>query len=322
MIFPRVMVGLTIASLVAGGPGWSAHPPDPAPPTADQTDEIVIVGRRPPRCHPRPGDPQDAVDLRAAASGRRQTIRIDPATGQYALVEDDYPETGPEVWQRAAQHMDQFVFRTPANGDPICIGVRTRSMVGEAQLRRAFAARPYWGKYMLLSVYLATRDAGPVAMWIAAGAKDPRPRGEGDITRDIVAGGPKPVPIGANESWRQVNLLVGPIPCMAAQISYGVQIQGRGSVWLAKPHFVEVPEDKLSPSMKARLHGAAMLRSDPICAHYLKRERLYVRRDVDMVGLPSDADLYPGLVLYRRTDGDRFELIPYRDGFAPGVVEF
>jgi len=321
MAFARqVMVCLVAASLVAGERGWSAPPPELTP-QADQPDEIVIVGR-PPRCHPRPGDPQDQVDLRAAAAGHRQTIRLDPATGGYALVADDYPETGPDVWQRAGMHIDRFVFRTPTNGDPICIGVRARSMVGEAQLRRAFAARPYWGKYMLLSVYLATRDAGPVAMWVAAGAKDPRPRTEADITRDIVAGGPKPIAITGNQSWRQVNLLIGPIPCMAAQVSYGVQIAGGGNVWLAKPHFVEVPEDKLSPSMKARLHGPAMLRSDPICAHYLQGKRLFVRRDADMVGLASDADLYPGLALYRQTESGQYEPIPYNEGFAPGVVEF
>lgn len=284
---------------------------------ANGEPEIVVHGY-PPRCHPRPGDPQDAVEMSAAASGHRQVIRIEPANERYALVPDDYPSTGPEEWQRAAIRMDHFVFRVPTNGDPICIGTRTPYASGEAQLRRAFAAKPYWGKYMVLSAFVATRNAVRVDMWIAAGAKDPRPRLESEIGRDIVAGGFKRVPIIGNYSWQQVNFLLGPIPCMASQISYGVELQGGGNVWLAKPSFVEVPEDKLSPSMKLLPHGEAMLRSDPICGHYLRKERLYVRSGGTFAALPTDADLYPQRVLYR-WKGGQYQLIDYP---KPGLIEF
>ena len=298
-------------------------------------DDVVVVGHRPPRCRPHQGDPQDAVDLSAATDGHPQTIRVNAATGKLALVPDDYPETGPLIWQRAAQRMDQYVFRTPSGGDTVCIGARGSHVPGEAQLRRAFAAQRYWGKYMLLSALVAARDAGRIDMWIAAGARNPRPVDSKDIGRDVVAGGFKPVPITGNYTWRQVNFLIGPIPCLAAQISYGVQLQGGGDVWVSKPAFVEVPEDRLSPSMKRRPHGAAMLESDPVCRYFREGRPLWERHGNEYRIAGRDA-VVPSNLLFDRHD-DPFGNDPAgADGTsrgeytylsreritAPGLIEF
>lgn len=328
----------SISALALLGVSIAAKQPQSSEPQyAETSADIVVVGHRPPRCRPRAGDPQNAVDMSAANSGHSQMIRQDQMTGQYALVADDYPETGPEVWQRAGRRMDKFLFRTPSAGDTVCIGARDSQVSGEAQLRRAFAAKPYWGKYMVLSAFVAARDAGRVDMWIAGGAYDPRPQSDSTIGRDVVAGGFRQVPITGNYTWRQVNLLVGPIPCMAAQISYGVQLEGGGDVWLAKSAFVEVPEDRLSPSMQQQPHGAALLEHNPICQHYRQGRRLWAYdRKKRKVRLAGEGDVVPNQALFDKVDdhfddgspgtyqsgGENFRPIPQSAKIALGVVEF
>jgi hypothetical protein len=285
-------------------------------------DDIVVVGV-PPRCRPRSGDPQDLVDVSSSTiAGRgQQTIQRDPASGGYALVADNFPITGPFIWQRAGTRIRDYTFRVTSDGEPICIGAHHRFVRGLGQLRRAFDAKPFWGKYLLLTASVSARRAGRVDMWIAAGATDPRPRSDKDIGRDIVAGGFKHVPITGDYQWRQVNFLIGPIPCMATAISYGVQLQGGGDVWLANPHIIEVPEHKLSPSMRKDRHGDKMLRDDPICRHQLGKERLWTMRGSLPVQVGDDTPLHPGLALLTK-DENGYEPVRYDRAFPLGLIEF
>lgn len=322
MVFKRL---LSAALMLAGGacPSAAQNATDEVVPAASRaSDDIVVVGVAP-RCRERSGDPQDAVDVSSALiDGRlQQTIRQDPASGRYALTPDDFSISSPLVWQRAGTHIRNFIFRTPIDAEPICIGARKQFVSGIGQLRRAFDAKPFWGKYMILTAAVSARRAGRVDMWIAAGANDPRPRGDRDTGRDIVAGGFKHVPITGDYRWRQVNFLIGPIPCMAASISYGVQLQGGGDVWVANPHFVEVPEEKLSTSMRKVRHGGEMLRQDPICRHQLQGMELWTVRGSIPTKVKSDAPLYPGLLLLNKVEGG-YEPIHYAEHFPLGLIEF
>jgi hypothetical protein len=113
-----------------------------------------------------PGDPQDDVDLSAAVASPQQqlVIRIDPATGRLGLFPDDYPPTGPEAWQRDGQRLNDYVFRVPTDGSPLCIGSREachrawpgsaarspRALIGQGhavhRIRRHAACR--WGELL------------------------------------------------------------------------------------------------------------------------------------------------------------------------------
>jgi hypothetical protein len=175
---------------------------------------------------------------------------------------------------------------------------------------------------MILTADVAAREAGGVDMWIAAGAEDPRPIDDANLGRDIVAGGFKPVPISGDFAWKRVRFLIGPISCMAAQISYGIQLQDGGDAWLARPRFVEVPEQRLSPSMRRVLHGAAMLRSDPICRYRLQNAPLYIFQGKRAVLLPPGSPVYPGMRISAPQPDGSLRGVNYRARFAPGIIKF
>jgi len=244
-----------------------AQVPTAAPPVSD-SDEVVVRGY-PPHCHPRPGDPQDDVDLGAAAAApqRQQVIRTDPASGQLGLFPDDYPSTPPEVWQRSGTRMNEYVFRVPADGTPLCIGSRDRLSAGVVQLRRAFEARPYWGRVMRFTAYVATRHAVRVSFWIASGTGQYRVGRKVKLGSNIIMSGHfPPEPIRGDHAWMPVSYTIGPFSCGGAQISYGVTLEGGGDVWLYQPRFEEVPDSEIS---RHQPHGRAFRNRDPLCRHFL-----------------------------------------------------
>lgn len=281
--------------------------------------DVVVVGV-PPRCRPLPGDPQDAVDLHGAAAKDAQTIRIDPTTGRYVLVADDFPTTGPDVWQRAGTRLGNFVFRARPTSRTACIGMKNGAWSGVAQLRRQFAARPVWGSYVMLSTRIATRKAGRVDVWIAAGANHDWRGQAPDHRQTMMGGGFKSVPLTGDYRWREANFLIGPVPCSAAAISYGVQLQGGGDVWLSDPHFVVVPETSLSPTMRGVPHGAAMLAGNPICRHFLNGEQLW-RRSNSVIIPAGDNDILANAALYTR-EGETFRPVRDDELRSLGITEF
>ncbi len=313
-----IRLALLLATPLLAAPSPQSSPAAKTGEAPAAEDDIVVTGSVP-RCRPRPDDPQDAADLSVGIGGRnQQLVWHDPRTDRYALVPDHFPTADPARWQRAGVRLRDFVFRVPDDGEKVCIGARSRFGGGKAQLRRAFAARPHWGKYMILTADVAARKAGRVDMWIVAGAEDPRPITDRTLGRDIVAGGFSHVPISGNFAWKRVRFLIGPLPCMAAQISYGIQLQDGGDAWLARPRFVEVPEDSLSPSMRRLPHGAAMLRDDPICRYRLAGAPLYALRAGSYAKLKAGDPLYPGMVLA----ADQHGAINYRNSFAFGLIAF
>jgi hypothetical protein len=302
----------------------------------DPSQEIVITAY-PPHCHPRPDDAQDAVDLApAAAHGEQQTIRLDASTGAYALVPDDYPSADPVQWQRAGTRMDQYVFRVPVDDNPVCIGARARPPAGFAQLRRAFAAKPLWGKVLRFTAFVATRQAANVRLWVAGGAGSPQPGKTIEPGTNIVVGGGQWPPMAGNRGWTPVSLTIGPVPCMATQISYGVTLKGRGDVWLYKPRLEEVPESEMSPAVRARQRGAEYLAADPICRHFIHGEPLYVQvRSKDKVlwtKITDDNRIVPGIILFEKgapnevgadmvhaKPGQTFVQVPYENYIIKGL---
>jgi len=257
---------IACVALIASATSAIAQAPA-APPAADPA-EIVVRGY-PPHCHPRPGDPQDDVDLSAAAASpqQQQVIRADSATGKFGLFPDDYPPTPPDVWQRTGTRMNNYVFRVPVDGTPLCIGSRTSLSPGVVQLRRAFEARPYWGKVMRFTAYVATRHVAGVSFWIATGIGKYEEGRKVKLGSNIIKAAHFPsVPIQGNHEWMPISYIFGPFPCGGQQISYGVTLEGGGDVWLYRPKFEEVPDSQLP---RYPLHGKTYLDTDTVCRHLI-----------------------------------------------------
>lgn len=260
-------------------------------PTAPQPDasEIVVHGY-PPHCHPRLGDPQDDVDLSAAIASpqQQQVIRADPATGKLGLFPDDYPPGG-DAWQRDGKRLNDYVFRVPTDGNPLCIGSRARVSAGLAQLRRAIDARPYWGKVMRFTAYVATRHVAGVSFWIASGAGQYEVGRKVKLGSNILLSGHFPSqPLQGNHEWMPISYTIGPFPCGGSQISYGVTLEGGGDVWLYQPKFEEVPDSALPRYPR---HGKAYLKDDPICRHYIYGTEVMVGHAGKATPLRDDGQL-------------------------------
>jgi len=164
--------------------------------------------------------------------------------------------------------MNEFVFRVPVDGTPLCMGSRKPLSPGLVQLRRAFNARPYWGKIMRFTAYVATRHAVGVSFWIATGAGEYQTGRKVKLGSNIILAGHFPsVPIRGNHEWMPVSYSIGPFPCLGAQISYGVTLEGGGDVWLYQPKFEEVPESEIPRHVR---HGKDFLNQDYAC-----RSKLY-----------------------------------------------
>jgi len=204
----------------------------------------MVVGRIP-RCHALPGDPLENVDLRpAAAQSRQQVIKRDPATGSVGVSADDDPVTGPGVWQRAGTRMDQYVFRAPADGTPLCIGARSKSSPGWGQLRQVIDAKPYHGKTVRVTMWAASRDAGRVWFWVASGREakrdkegNPQPSRRADMAAESGS-----FEFHGTHRWTPVSLTMGPVRCDQEKISFGALLDGRGDLWIYQPELQVIGE--------------------------------------------------------------------------------
>jgi len=215
-----------------------------APVKEPDLPEIMVVGTVP-RCHPLPGDPLDSVDLApAAADPRQQVIKLDPVTGAMGVLPDDDPVTGPGVWQRAGKRLDQYVFRVPQDGSPLCVGAREKRASGRGQLRQMIDARPYYGKTVRVTMWAASRKATRVWFWVASG-------GEAKKGKDGVARSSERADMSAESGsyeftgthrWTPVSLTMGPIQCDQKKISFGVLLAGSGDLWIYQPEFQVIAE--------------------------------------------------------------------------------
>ena len=220
----------------------------------DPTDAgEVVVRAYPPHCHPGNDDPQDQVDLSAAAGrAEQQVIKLDHVSGRYILTSDDYPTTAPGVWQRDGTRLHEFVFRVPKDGNPLCIGTRTSKTLGLAQLRQAIDAKPYRRKILRFTAWVATRQVNDVRFWLVAGTNERQ-----KFFNIVASSGNWKEPVTGSRSWFPVSLTIGPLPCNADQISFGVTLDGRGDVWMYQPKLEEVDRHGLTGDEKGQLDKAA-----------------------------------------------------------------
>lgn len=226
-------------------------------PTAASSEEpenptILVVGRLP-HCQPRPGDPLDSVDMApAAAKPRQQVIKRDSATGLFGIFPDDDPITGPGIWQRAGTRMDQYIFRVPEDGMPMCIGARNKGPQGWGQLRQVLDAAPYHGKTVRVTMWVASNKAGRIWFWVASG----RPGKPGGARRADMATETGNLEFRGSHTWTPVSLTMGPVRCDQEKLSFGVMLDGPGDLWIYKPE-VEVIETQSAKEMQRDCRAAA-----------------------------------------------------------------
>jgi hypothetical protein len=222
MLLPFLMI---LAQSAAADTAQDAEPENPP----------ILVNGRLPRCHPRPGDPLDSVDMApAAAEARQQVIKRDPATGAWGILPDDDPVTGLGVWQRAGTRMDQYVFRVPEDGMPMCIGARSDGPHGWGQLRQEIDAAPYRGKTVRVTMWAATQKAGRVWFWVASGRQAKRKPGKTPGRADMATETGN-LEFRGSHTWTPISLTMGPVRCDQEKISFGVMLDGPGDLWIYKP---------------------------------------------------------------------------------------
>ena len=249
MAHPAIrLAGAAIALLPLG----AAAPPAPDDPNQAQeiivtavrppVDEVVV--RAPPHCLRRSGDPADLVPVSAGITEQR--VIAPGADGTLEWRHDNEPLLGPAVWQRAGNAIGDYKYRTPSDGGPLCIGALRDHPNGWGQLRQIVAAEDMHGKYVHFSALVATRGADEVRFWLAAGdAKNYRGIGGDTHTQ----------PIFGTHGWRQVDLVIGPIPAFANHISYGFLLYGGGDVWLNAPKLEVLDRETASRVVSAPISG-------------------------------------------------------------------
>lgn len=229
----------------------------PAPAVEAPTPDVVVIAHVP-HCLARSGDPADAIDVTPRpGEPLPQIIRPDWKTGKLGVFLDDFPPVGPTFWQRNGSRLDDFRFRVPENEDgPYCIGSKQGYPGTYASVRRGFDAKPYLGKVVRFTAYVATWRAGNVIFWLAGGAGKYREGYRAPLGVGIMSGGNSEAkPIKGTHSWMPISYTIGPVDCSVTQISYGVVLDGGGDVWFYKPKFEVVPEAELPRDVRHKEHS-------------------------------------------------------------------
>jgi hypothetical protein len=108
----------------------------------------------------------------------------------------------------------------------MCIGAAIDAPSGWGQLRRLVAVEPGMvGRYIHFSALVAARNAEEIRFWLAVAGR----------TEEYRGGDTHATPINGTFGWKQVDVIVGPVPAFADHISYGFLLYGRGDVWLTDP---------------------------------------------------------------------------------------
>ena len=148
-------IGLLGSAIALSTPDSPQNAPLAEVPSA--ANEIVVIGKRPPRCRPLASDPQDAVDLSSPPQARSVAIQRDPATGDFELVQDTFPMLGPDTWQRAGAGLDEFAYlghfmthhplqqaRSPTDDLPRAVALRALEICRDPQGACAEAVAGAW----------------------------------------------------------------------------------------------------------------------------------------------------------------------------------
>ena len=264
VVFAIAAVVLSAGTVTAQS-GSSAAQTSASSDAEDADNEIVVTGYRDIvvngraiRCRSVAGDPLDEVDLSSGYDidphsrtpvPRHMAIIPDGRNG-FVSVPNAEQITGPEFWQRVGVGMDQYVFRAPSVGRPMCVGGRGGAD-RFAGFRRVVDAAPYRGHRLRFTAWVATGRAQQASFWLAAGTRWPEKRRQFEVRRtafyELLNGGnTNNVPFAGNREWTPVLLETGPIHKDAHHVSYGFNLQGSGDVWVYDPRLeivVDQPDD-------------------------------------------------------------------------------
>ncbi len=245
----RLAVAAAVFLAASGGAVLHAQADPARADDAARESEIVVTGvspgseinvggrRRAPPCVPLAGDPLDEVDATPAflADGVRQQSEIVPiGADRFVFRRDRETTTGPTFWQRAGTGIDQYVFRAPSDGTPMCIGSRVGHPEGWGQFRRIVDSAPFVGKRVRFTAWAATGDARLVRFWLAAGTGSKTLHNGGNTNNQ---------PWGGDHGWTPVMLEIGPVAAAADHISYGFLLYGSGRVWIHDPKLEIVTDE-------------------------------------------------------------------------------
>ena len=216
---------------------------DEAPIVVTGIRDIVVNGHAI-NCRRLPGDPLGRIIVGTSFGPRSRLAVVPQGSGGYAVEQDSEQITGPDFWQRVGIGIDQYVFRSPANGRPMCVG-GTADLQPYGGFRRIVDAGPYRGHRVRFTLWVATRQANLVHFWLAAGTNETRPRAGArrPVNRLYNGGNTNNVHWGGNHGWTPVLLETGPVASQAAHISYGFNLQGSGDVWVYAPRLEIVPDE-------------------------------------------------------------------------------
>lgn len=200
--------------------------------TVSPYSDIVVNGRAR-RCSEASGDPLDSVQVVGALN--EHMMIVPDGEGKFVATRVTERITGPEFWQRVGIGMGAYRFRAPGAGKPMCIGGRG-SANHFAGFRRIVDATTYRGHRLRFTAWVASRSAGQVSFWLAAGSSR-LVDGDPLLTEDrfLNGGNTNNVPFGGNHGWTPVLLETGPVHEDAGHISYGFNLQGSGDVWVHEP---------------------------------------------------------------------------------------
>jgi hypothetical protein len=239
----KILAFLALSVLSLTGPmlaraqASQGPPPDPNPSgpeiVVNGALEDIVVNGRARHCYPLRKEPLDSFD--ASPFGKRsQSVVLPVGNGKFALLPDEEQVTGPTYWQRVGTGIDQYIFRAPSNGSPLCIGAKGAGPEGFAQLRRITDAAAFRGKRVRFTAWAATNRASLVRFWLAAGTRSKLTNGGNTDNQHW----------GGSHGWTPILLEFGPVSKAAAHISYGFLLYGDGDVWLYNPKLEVVTDER------------------------------------------------------------------------------
>jgi hypothetical protein len=209
----------------------------------------IVVNGRAIRCRPAAADPLDAVRI----PGWNNYVMIVPdGAGGFVARRATELITGPDFWQRVGIGLGSYQFRSPRGGRPMCVGGRGGGN-RFAGFRRVVDATEYRGKRVRFSAWVATRSAEQVNFWLAVGSGRLL-EGESLFQRDrlLNGGNTNIVPFSGSRGWTPVLLELGPLDGDAGHISYGLNLEGSGDLWVhdaklevVADHAPDSPDDNL-----------------------------------------------------------------------------
>ena len=191
---------------------------------AAPVDELVVRAQIPPPCHPRPGDPLDAVKN---LPDHWVTLRLEPDNKVVIATDALRFEDDVRTWQRSGKNMGDYVFRVPTDGTPLCIGSRSEQPRGSVQLRRQLDPRDFRGQHVRFTAFAASRNAKSVSFWVNGGG------GEKQFAQLTWAG---------THGWTPVSIDVA-VSDRFPRAMYGFTLAGGGDVWLYQPHLDIIGRD-------------------------------------------------------------------------------